>query len=380
MNEPKELAPIVPDANMTRALDSQRSTAWNVMNQLASSDEDENIAFSPMSLYMSMSMLYAGADGVCAEELSDFLNCDGADFHEYNRQILTSLPYIDSKTVLKFANSLWADQYFSLNSDFTNTLTDNYLAQSFSFDSNSQNVAQRINEWIANSTSGLIPSHLDTNKEINGLCLAGTLYFKSPWSKPFKKSDTAKGKFMCANGEPRTVDRMNGTFENVMFAEVNRAKIATLPFGNGNFMISFVLPPEGMDLREYIRENDITALSAASKTSTVRMTLPKFSLQSKIDMKKILKKMGIKEIFEKSVWSKMINEDYEAKVSDIDHSVFFNIDEEGGTAAAVNTVIMVVSSNNLPAPNVFCADRPFFYMITDRTCNIPILMGTVEKF
>src|SRR5690554_3884023 len=48
-------------------------------------DEDGNVFISPFSLFMALSMVYNGADGLTKEEISSTLNVHGMDSEELNQ-------------------------------------------------------------------------------------------------------------------------------------------------------------------------------------------------------------------------------------------------------------------------------------------------------
>lgn len=377
----KEVEPIVPDAEMSVYLDGQRQTAWNVMKQLTKDCKDENLSFSPLSFYMAMSMLASGADGVCADELAEFLNCDLASLPAYNNRILTNLPYVDSKTTLNLANSVWMSNRYPLNPDFMGSLKRDYLAEASNVDFTTPATLDILNNWISGKTSGLINNHFKSFDEIqHATCiLINALYFNSPWSEPFKKEETKRGSyFKTEKGEYRSVEMMNKE-TSALYSESNGAKLLSLPFGNKSYSAVFVLPPEEVGIRDFISTFDIEALNNSKKLVLVEISIPKFEINGRVDYKEILENMGMVEIFKPNRWSKVFSlENGKFVWEKIMQSVTLEIDEEGGTVAATTSIKggYGYASKNIKE---FKATRPFFFMIVDNSCNIPIVMGTVEK-
>ncbi|MDE7380670.1 MAG: serpin family protein [Muribaculaceae bacterium] len=375
-NVKKEIEPIIPDTEMTTYLDGQRQTAWNIMKELSKDNDGKNIAFSPLSFYLTMSIVAEGVNDECAAELAEFLNCDLNSVHQYNKQILSSFPYIDAKTDLKFANSIWVDKKFTLNQKFLDAVKENYFTETNVLDFSSDMSLKTINSWISEKTSGLISDFFESKEDLNDLCLVNSLYFHSPWTNVFDSKHTQRGSFFRTDaGAYQSVEMMSRLgYEN--YAEVDGSQILVLPFGNENFSISFILPPEGVSLRNFISNYDLQKICKAAKKENVDIYLPKFEVKSNETYGEILRKMNLNLLFEPSVWTKVSDSKSLSLVKNIKQSVSFKIDENGGTAASVTSSSSVL----MPQYINFRADRPFFYMITDKTCNIPILMGTVEKF
>ncbi|MCM1377818.1 MAG: hypothetical protein NC097_00810 [Clostridium sp.] len=64
-------------------------------------------------------------------------------------------------------------------------------------------------------------------------------------------------------------------------------------------------------------------------------------------------------------------------IGGITQSVSLKFDEEGGEASAASSVQGIDSAI---IPNMeFHANRPFIYMISEKSCNLPLFIGTYEK-
>ena len=108
---------------------------------------------------------------------------------------------------------------------------------------------------------------------------------------------------------------------------------------------------------------------------------PKFTIEDyQNSLIKVLMAMGVQEAFRNSAdFSKMANKDL--MISSVDQSVYFRLDEEGTEAAAVTGVGM---SQELPQSPYgvyeFHANRPFLFLLTEKSTDSVLFMGQVTGF
>lgn len=375
-----EQPPIVPDNEMTEMLKAQRIVAWNLASQIATENKDDNFVFSPLSLNIAMSMLNAGAQDDCARELASFLHYDNVDSqNKYFQQILANIPYIDNRSTLRIANSLWLDKMIAVKESYQQDINKYYNADILTTDLNGANLNSKINAWISEQTDGLIQSHYPEGYDgKSNLRLVNAIYFKSPWTDPFIKGDTKRERFTNSDGTKVTVDMMTSSFKTRKYAELNGASAITLPFGNGSFNATFILPPEGTSVDEYLSTSEIDNIIFAAKSSIVQISLPKFEVENSFDFKGILEKLGVRSIFEPQNWPGMLEtENPEYKVNQILQSCKIIINEDGGEMASSTSVEGAVTSTE---PKIFNANRPFVYVIWEKACKLPLIVGSIQKF
>lgn len=373
---------IVPNASMREWLNGQQDTGYEVFEQMTQMSSTENLAYSPISLYSVMSMTANGAGGNCADEFAKFLNySDFSQLNKYNAQILSNFPYLDRKTTFKMANCILAQQTVEFNQEFLSNIFEYYNSEVIAVNPLTNNATELLNDWISSQTNGLIKVHFDGMDKIEGLCLVNALYFQSPWTNPFKKDKTQSLYFTCSDGQKVKTQIMHDFEMKGYYAEVEDVRVLTLPFGNGSYEMSFILPAEGTNLREFICKNDIKKLinSTGRVLKEVDVYLPKFEISTNTVLNDIIASMGYTEFFKENVWPKLLSTETSISIDKIRQSVYLKIDEDGGVGSSSSSVNTGFVSNE-PTTNQFKADRPFFYVINERSCNVPIFMGTIEKF
>jgi serpin B len=101
------------------------------------------------------------------------------------------------------------------------------------------------------------------------------------------------------------------------------------------------------------------------KVKVGKFRIPKFNISIGIDIKKLLKKIGLDLPF-KGGLTKMVESEDELLVSDIVQKSFIEVNEKGTTAAAATEVSRIMETGiRTPTLVDFVADHPFLFMIRD---------------
>lgn len=330
-----------------------------------------------------MGMLALGADGNCAQELSHILNYSNFNkLGEYSKQITNTLPYLDHQAILNFSNSLWINKNTTTNvsSDFIKEVDKYYNADIFIENFEDFNTIKMANNWISNKTNGLISNHFEESDfDRTNMALVNTMYFKASWATSFDKNLTKAEAFTMSSGQKKNVSMMNKYSYKTNYYSKKGIQAATLPFGNGNFLMTFVLPPEGSNIRDVIKTIDYVEILKNTETQTLLISLPKFEIKNKLNLHETFKKLGTSEIFTFQPWPKLTGKDnINFKVDKILQSNSISIDENGGEVASSSVSTIVGASD--PTPTQFKANRPFLYILWQKSCMLPLLIGTVEQF
>ena len=181
-------------------------------------------------------------------------------------------------------------------------------------------------------------------------------------------------KFMDENGNESTVPMMknNGSFsyqENDVFRAIR------LPYGNGAYQMTVILPQKGKTIKETLSVLDVRQWNESDNSwfeRNVDVWLPKFETKSHVDLNKLLIEMGMPTAFDG------LKADFRAMSSDalclslVMQDAVIKVDEEGAEAAAVSTGAMATS---VQEPFTFHADHPFLYLITESSTGAILFAG-----
>ena len=351
------------------------------------SDKDENFMISPFSLSMALAMTWNGSEGDTKLAMQDVLRIDGRtddEVNSYFNKLKGAFEKTDPTTKLSIANSIWTNKNVEILPTFVSVNKSYYNAAVEAVDFTDPVTVSKINKWAANNTNGLIESVIDETQPSDLMYLLNALYFKGIWVSEFDKSNTQKMTFTTDSITQTEVDMMHQEAKfNYAFDE--NLQIVELPYGNGAFSMMVLLPKESkqlLDIAELLQQKDYWSnFKEKMSNKKVDLFLPKFKTKYSKKLNSVLTDMGMGIAFhaEKANFSRMSSRD--AFISLVSQDTYIETDEIGTEAAAVTSVGVTVTS--MPAREekiVFKADRPFIYMIQEKSSGAILFMGVVKRF
>ena len=240
---------------------------------------NENIFVSPLSLHMALGMLLNGAEGETAQQISKTLKAEGIAQAELNaayQKLLEGLPKADPKVQLGLANSVWHRNAFKVEDDFLNVLRQSFDAKVEGLNFDDPNAKDKINAWASDQTNGKIKKVIDQIKPNDVLFLMNALYFKGDWKTKFDAQKTSDAPFFLAGDGQKTVKMMR---EKEKFKVAMRPSYAAveLPYANGNFTLTLLIPNQNTNVSEVIKGLNADAwkeLQTAMQEQQVTVGLP----------------------------------------------------------------------------------------------------------
>ena len=350
-------------------------------------DKDENFMVSPISLRMALAMTWNGSDGETKQAMQNTLGLgDWSDdeVNNYFKKLKDAFVKTDPSTQLSIANSIWTNKNIEILSDFISLNQSYYNATVEAVDFANPATVGKINQWAANNTNGLIKEVIENTNPNDLMYLLNALYFKGIWTSEFEVKNTSKMNFTTNNGTNTMVDMMQQEARFNYTAD-ETLQLVELPYGNKAFSMMMLLPKEGQKLTDVTlalkNEGYWNNLKSKMSNKKVDLFLPKFKTEHSKKLNDVLTDMGMGVAFDadNANFSRMSSRD--AFISLVKQDTYIATDEVGTEAAAVTTVGITVTS--LPAPDekiVFKADRPFMYIIQEKSTGSVLFMGAVKKF
>lgn len=377
--------PILLSAELQKRVAQDNEFALDLFRKTMKESNESNVFISPLSVSIALGMARNGADGITRTEMETALCMSGltADkINEYYRIMLDSLPTADSNTTLKIANSVWYRNGFQIKKPFLDINAAFFNAEIRSLDFSKTGAVDSINDWCALKTNNLIKEVILEIPELAMMYLINAVYFKGQWTYPFDKKHTLTTNFTDELGKLTEVNMMN-RIDTFAYYHDTDADYLDLPYGNGTFSMTVILPVVGKTTDEVLENLNAEQLNSAIdhlKKQKVAVSIPRFKTECKYELSTPLIKMGMKMAFEDSAdFSKISDE--ALFISSIIHKTYVEVTEEGTEAAAVTVIEFETTS--LPDYPIFSANRPFIFMIREKGTGVILFagrMGAVEKY
>ncbi len=360
-------------------------SAETVKNIFANS-EGKNIVYSPVNLYIALSMLAETADGETREQILNLLGADNVEYLRNRANEVWESNYSDDglKTSI-LANSLWLNDTIDYNETTLKTLTDNYYASSFSGKMGSDKYNKFLQKWLNEQTGNLLKKEAAQMEfdERTVLSLVSTVYFNACWQDEFLENNTKKAVFNGVNGK-ENVDFMYQRFDDILYTG-NGYSAVELRFNSAGKMW-FILPDEGKTPESILQSGALDTILKGKMPNSqescfIKFNVPKFDISSSLDLRKNLETLGVTDAFdfEKSDFSPLLNNDIPTHLSKVNHSARVSIDEKGCTAAAFTALMLVGMGMPDEKREVdFTLDRPFIFVVSSDS-KTPLFVGTVNS-
>ena len=335
---------------------------------------------SPLSITYSLGMLNNGAAGQTQQEILQVLGFkDVAALNEFclkmQNEFLTARLVDGTKALL--SNTIFVNQGlgWQLQDGFINKAKDYYFALPENRDFNDGRTLGAINQWASDHTDGMIQEVLNENDFDPSAVsyLLNALYFKGLWSNPFDVLMTREDIFEGGN----TVLMMQDTWFDLQYAENELYQMVWLPYGNKTYQMEIILPRKGKTLDEVVEHLNGTNWQLEGQSAKVSVKLPRFETSTEIDLRDIMSTLGMPSVFscEDADLSNlcMDNNGENLFISNMKQVAKIKLNEQGTIAAAV-TIDWITGSDG-SKPIEFYANRPFLYVISERSTGIILFIG-----
>lgn len=373
-----------------------------VLNQFAhklytklASQKHENFFISPFSISTALSMCYAGARNETAQQLKDLLHISklsDAEILDLNSKYISNIQHnLGGDVTITTANKIYPNVGFDVKKDFLELVTKHFHSGVHQVDySKPAESADTINQWVAEQTRDKIKNLIspDSLNSLTRLVLVNAIYFKGNWLSKFDKENTQKREFRSIDGSKKEIDMMHlfgKKFSFMWHPEGIEASACTLPYVGEKIAMTIILPDEGKTLDQI--EASLTPdvlnfiISCNNPEEKVNLVLPKFKLEHKTELSDSFKEMGAHLPFDQGRADFTgINADPSGLyISKVVHQAVVEVNEEGTEAAAATGIIMMTRCAVIEDPIEFTCDRPFLFVIHERTHNTTLFIGKYVK-
>ena len=371
----------------TSIVEKQNKGSIVLFGNISKIDASKNVCISPYSLFQNISMIANGANGESYSQIYRAFFPSGTKMSDINgcvAKLNKELPELDKNTTINIANSLWAQNGFSLTDDYVQCVQNKFFSEIFKADLSSETTRFQINDWCSRQTNGMIPTFM--NENLPGdikMAIFNAIYFKGKWASVFNPDKTKEEDFYNEDGKVVKVKMMNKKAECGYFNREGCSYLKML-YGNGAYSMIIILPDDKNGLDSMISNIDaeelvrlIDALKLFRAEVTLKIPRFKFAYDTQTALLEALLEMGVKNIFS----------DENADLSGISESTLsigmlrqvtqISIDEDGTKVATVTGGD--VCTNNPLIPVEFTVDHPFLFIIQEESTGAILFMGKVNN-
>lgn len=362
-------------------------------------DNNKNLAVSPVSVYMALSLAAECAAGETRTEVLNALGVTYENLRAYIPDLYRSLnaEYKSGSAVtgtLKLGNSIWVNEGTEVKNDCINSLSDYYYSYSYSADFAHDNAKanKAVRDFVKKQTKGLIDNDFKLSKKTL-FALINTLYLKSVWNVygddlPFTQE---KYSFEQSDGTNKETRLLKGYYRDGRVYEGENYSAFFTSTYNG-YKIKFIVPDKGFGAGDVFTEQTLAEVNAIEDYHTfddenklhylTRCLFPEFKCSYNDDIKEILKsKFGINLLFDSKACDFSSLTDDWAYCEGVCHVADLTVNKKGIEGAAVT----VIPGAGAPDPGEyklvhedFVVDKSFGYIITDSQ-NVTLFSGVVNQ-
>ena len=349
---PKYVAPVSePGSEIDYSMSFIRSV-------VAVEDKDANLAVSPYSAGVALSMLAEGAEGQTRAEFNKALNdC------LFKSEDLGG----NDKITVNSVNSLWVDDNFSVRNRYVSLMQKDFDALVTTLSFSDPATVKAINNWCSEHTNGKITEIIDELSPNDVMVLVNALYFKAPWLNPFDEHMTSSAKF---HGSKSVSDvEMMARKAYMNYAEYNGCQLVELPYEGGRYAMYVLLPPEDMDINEligYLSQESYNAAMNSLQSKELLLKMPKVKVETSLLLNQSLQHMGIRTAFTGAADFKGISEMGPLSLGLVKQKCYVEISEKGTEAAAVTSAQIRMTALRPSQYVRMTVDRPYLFFVTDK--------------
>ena len=346
---------------------------------------DKNIFISPLSAAMALGMTLNGAEGSTRLAMEETLELSGLTPEQINasyRRLMNLLVELDPTVELGIANSIWhRDEGRTPEIAFLDACQQSFDALVTAMDFSDEGAADIINGWVEEHTNGRIEQIVQSPISADVIMfLINAIYFRGSWTYRFDEDLTEDGYFYRPDGSPVPCRMMSqrGRFRHYDHEDF---RVLDLPYGGGAFRMTIFLPRPGGDLDSLLARIDPQSFDSQQmnywlgflQADSLDVYLPKFTVEYELELREVLSALGMEIAFTPQADFTGMFAGGGVWIDKVKHKAFVEVDEQGTTAAAVTSVVMIDGIDD----SLFSVDRPFMFIIREAESGTMLFIGKI---
>ncbi len=357
-------------------VDSMRynEIARNMLSRMLDEHDDENVVFSPYSVFAAINMLADSTAADTRRELTNYLDTSDPDSFDtlgvMNRHLKDAYQFTSANAVI--VKNTIKD---SINNKYKKMLKAKYSAEFF----DSVDIVNDVNKWVSKKTKGMIPKIADDSMSQMIAALINAVTFDAAWMEKYEEDDIYEEKFKNIDKTSSKVQMMHSSEDYYIENELFNGFIK--PYKKDEFSFMGLRPKINSKtlIRKIINDLDVTELYDNAELANVEAYIPKFKSEYTKELSGLLKEVGVNQAFEDNADFSPMAKGIPMKIDQICHKALIEVDRHGTKASAVTMEIAIGCAADFNEHKEVYLDQPFIYAVIHNKTHLPIFMGVANK-
>lgn len=343
----------------------------------------ENVAVSPVSVYMALALAAEASGGDTQAELLSALGVSyerlRSDFKLFYRAVAAEYKSNSGQVSARAVpvNSIWINEGLEVKTERVQALATDYFCSSFAADfaggNKSANAAVR--DYVKKQTKGLIDVDFGLDEQTL-FTFINTFYLKEVWNEHGDKLPWADGEyaFTSSDGKTQAVKLMRGYYSSGRVYEGESFTSFYAGTDHG-YRLRFVVPKDGFSVSDTFTGENLALISNSEIYDpydhgnklhyNTRCFFPEYKASYNGDVAPVLKDMGVQTMFTDECDFSPIS-DSPARVDKVQHVTELTVNRKGIEGAAVTVLPACGAAGPGEYEEVyrdFIVDRAFGYVL-----------------
>lgn len=367
------LATLLSSTDRLPAAVATNETGLQLLAAVAS--KSENTVVAPLSAQLTLSSLWLGANEEVRAELGNAIHLKqpAAAVASQYRALIAEV----AGSELQHAAKLWAGK--RPQPDLVQALRNSFSTELDRLPSSPEAIVVQTNRWVRQATKGQIKELIERVEPNTTLVIASASTFEATWLKlPTLEKRGSGITFKPSTGDPYPVETLAWKNQRKLkFVQTPELSSVKLPYAGGRTSLWLIVPQGEKGAVEVLKTLSATRWDALGKSMVeedlVNVSLPKFSIEARHDLKTFLADRGVKTAFE--LGNRFPAFGAAIYLTQVLQSARIEVDEHGTRAAGVTVGV----GGGFGGPRSLVVDRPFIYLIEDSPTGLILFAGVCGR-